>query len=73
MREVDRLMGEEFHIELLQMMELAGRHLAHLARERFLGELYLANIGVPRTLYALPTLGVEVGPIFAKTDVVRLR
>lgn len=37
MREVDRLMVEEFEIDLLQMMELAGRHLAHLARERFLG------------------------------------
>ncbi len=36
MREVDRLMVEHYHIELLQMMELAGRHLAHLARSRFL-------------------------------------
>ncbi len=36
MREVDRLMVEHYHIELLQMMELAGRHLAHLARTRFL-------------------------------------
>ena len=36
MREVDRLMIEEFHIELLQMMENAGRNLAHLARVRFL-------------------------------------
>jgi NAD(P)H-hydrate epimerase len=36
MREVDRVMVEDYHIELLQMMEHAGRHLAHLARERFL-------------------------------------
>ncbi len=36
MREVDRLMVEHYHIELLQMMELAGRHLAHLAQTRFL-------------------------------------
>jgi NAD(P)H-hydrate epimerase len=41
--------------------------------ERVVGELYLANIGVPRTLYALPTVGVEVGPVFARGDVVRLR
>lgn len=37
MREVDRLMIEVYHIELIQMMENAGRHLAVLARERFLG------------------------------------
>jgi len=37
MLEVDRAMVEDFGIELLQMMELAGRHLAHLARERFFG------------------------------------
>ena len=36
MREVDRVMTEELGIELVQMMELAGRHLAHLARTRFL-------------------------------------
>jgi NAD(P)H-hydrate epimerase len=32
MREVDRLMVEEFHISLLQMMENAGHNLALLAR-----------------------------------------
>ena len=36
MREVDRLMIEEYGIELLQMMESAGRHLAALVRERYL-------------------------------------
>src|SRR5262249_20519530 len=36
MVEVDRAMTEDFHIELLQMMENAGRNLAHLARIRFL-------------------------------------
>jgi NAD(P)H-hydrate epimerase len=37
MIEVDRAMIEDYHIELIQMMENAGRNLAHLARERFLG------------------------------------
>ncbi|NBC00709.1 MAG: hypothetical protein GVY15_07600, partial [Bacteroidetes bacterium] len=37
MREVDRLMVDTYGIALLQMMEHAGRHLAHLARHRFLG------------------------------------
>ena len=37
MREVDRAMIEEYRIELIQMMESAGRNLAALARRRFLG------------------------------------
>ncbi len=36
MIEVDRAMMDDFRIELIQMMENAGRNLAHLARERFL-------------------------------------
>jgi NAD(P)H-hydrate epimerase len=36
MVEVDRLMIEDLGIELIQMMENAGRNLAFLARERFL-------------------------------------
>lgn len=36
MIEVDRAMIEDYHIELIQMMESAGRNLAHLARRRFL-------------------------------------
>jgi len=36
------------------------------------GELYLADISVPPSLYAEPALGLEVGPIFAAGDVVRL-
>ena len=36
------------------------------------GELYLADISVPPSLYAEPALGLEVGPIFSASDVVRL-
>lgn len=36
MIEVDRAMIEDYRIDLIQMMENAGRNLAHLARERFL-------------------------------------
>ncbi len=35
MREVDRLMEEQYDVALLQMMENAGRNLAHLARGRY--------------------------------------
>ncbi len=37
MVEIDRLMIEELHIDLVQMMENAGRAFAHLARQLFLG------------------------------------
>ena len=37
MIEVDRAMMEDFRIDLVRMMENAGRALAHLARVRFLG------------------------------------
>ena len=37
------------------------------------GELYLADISVPPELYAGPALGLKVDPIFAKSDIVRLR
>ena len=37
MIEVDRAMIEDYHIDLVRMMENAGRGLAKLVRERFLG------------------------------------
>ena len=36
MREVDRAIVEDYGVLLIQMMENAGRNLAHLARRRFL-------------------------------------
>ena len=36
------------------------------------GELYLADISVPRELYAREPLNLAVGPLFAKSDIVRL-
>ncbi len=36
MAEIDRIMTEELGVDLLQMMENAGRHLAHLVRMRFM-------------------------------------
>lgn len=41
--------------------------------ERHTGELYLADIGVPPSLYGGPGLGLAVGPIFAESDILRLR
>ncbi len=36
------------------------------------GELYLADIGVPPELYARPEISLSVGPVFAMEDLVRL-
>jgi NAD(P)H-hydrate epimerase len=40
--------------------------------ESHVGELYLADISVPPELYA-ESLNIEVGPLFAESDLVRLR
>lgn len=41
--------------------------------ERYVGELYLADIGVPPALCGGPGLGLSVGPIFAESDILRIR
>jgi NAD(P)H-hydrate epimerase len=41
--------------------------------EKHVGELYLADISVPPSLYAGPGLELDVEPVFAQGDVVRLR
>ena len=37
------------------------------------GELYLADISVPPALYTQPTLALDIGPLFAEADIVRIR
>ena len=41
--------------------------------ERLVGELYLADIGVPPALYRRPPLNMRVEPLFARDEVIRLR
>lgn len=38
----------------------------------FIGELYLADIGVPPELYTHLSLGLNVGPLFAHSEIVQL-
>ena len=45
--------------------------LAESAKD-MIGELYLGDIGVPPELYSGPRLGLSVGPIFAKDDILRI-
>ena len=39
---------------------------------RHVGELYLADIGVPPALYARPSIGLDVGHVFAEDDLLRV-
>jgi NAD(P)H-hydrate epimerase len=41
--------------------------------EWYTGELYLADISVPSSLYSRSALGLSVGPLFAESDLFRLR
>jgi len=54
-------------------LALPKRGLSAAGAIDHVGELYLADIGVPPALYASATLGLEVGALFATNDVVRLR
>jgi len=47
--------------------------LREAAAANLVGDLYLADIGVPPQLYAAPALGLEVGPIFAAGDILLLQ
>lgn len=42
------------------------------AAQVVVGELYVADIGVPPELYAEPSLGIPVGAIFAADSIVRM-
>jgi NAD(P)H-hydrate epimerase len=53
-------------------LALPKRGLLAASAGRFVGELYLADIGVPPALYARPPLGITVPPIFSASDLVRL-
>ncbi len=56
MIEVDPAMVEDLHIDLLQMMENAGRNLAHLARGRLLDGAPVALRPTPGRLGRSPVL-----------------
>jgi NAD(P)H-hydrate epimerase len=42
------------------------------AAKDFVGELYLADISVPPDLYREPKLGIDVGPLFARDEIIRV-
>ncbi len=40
--------------------------------QRHIGSLYLADISVPPTLYRSPELSIDIGAIFAKSDIIKI-
>ena len=54
-------------------LALPKQGLRAAGTEPYVGELYLADIGVPPALYAEPSLGLDVAPLFARNDIIRLR
>ena len=68
MQEVDRAMIEDFKTLALPKEGLRGPAVAAQV-----GELYLADIGVPPSLYAGATLRLNVGNIFSQSEIIRLR
>ncbi len=41
--------------------------------ESYVGELYLADISIPPELYTEPAIGLTIGPIFAQSDIIRIK
>ena len=71
MREVDRVMIEDLHIELIQMMENAGRNLADLALRRFAPASVAVLVGPGGGLVAarhLANRGVAVSVVASSAD-----
>ncbi len=72
---VDSTTGEVFdpaiRAEATMTLALPKKGLANLGAQDAAGEIYLADISVPPEL--LLGLGLEVGPVFARSEIVRLR
>ena len=62
----------EIQADATMTLALPKQGLQAAEARQLVGELYLADIGVPPELYAQPGLGLEVGPIFGGNDIVRL-
>ena len=69
---LDPATGEVFDptIQAAATLTLALPKQGLRSRRECVGELYLADIGVPPALYR--TLGLEMGSLFAENDIIRL-
>ena len=65
--------GDAVRADATLTLALPKTGLRAAAAKEYVGELYLADISIPAELYARPSLGIEVWPLFATDDIVRLR
>ncbi len=65
--------GDAVRADATLTLALPKTGLRTAAAKEYVGELYLADISIPAELYARPSLGLDVGPLFASDDIVRLR
>lgn len=49
---------------------LPKRGLRDEEARRYVGDLYVADVGIPSALYARPEIGIRVGPIFAVHEIL---
>ena len=61
------------HAEATMTLALPKTGLLTTQAKPFVGELYLADIGIPPELYASPTLGFVIGSIFAENSILQVR
>ncbi len=73
---VDTTTGEVFNpairAEATMTLALPKEGLRSSNIREWVGDLYLADISVPPSLYKGPGLNLEVGPVFYESDIVRL-
>lgn len=60
------------HASATMTLALPKTGLLRPEARRNTGELFLADISVPQSLYAAPSLDLKVGPIFAEGNLLRL-
>ena len=64
--------GDAVRADATLTLALPKEGLRAASAEEYVGELYLADISIPAELYARPSLGIEVGPLFALNDIIRI-
>ena len=64
--------GDVVRADATLTLALPKTGLRTAAAAEYVGELYLADISIPPELYARPSLRLDVGPVFATDDIVRL-
>ncbi|MCI0782045.1 MAG: NAD(P)H-hydrate epimerase [Chloroflexi bacterium] len=73
---VDTTSGSAFepaiHATATLTLALPKEGLHVEAAKVLVGELYLGDIGVPKELYASPPLNIDLGPVFAEDDIIRV-